>query len=224
MKIVGIIAIVLIALYVWVKGKPSITVSYTPAPRGMETALDNKGNKHGYPVGNARDYEKSISRFKNLSKEELHTMIEEDSLNLYEVSNALLILANHHLQKAEVAKGLPLLEVAAYDYHNPLAMVTLARANFQGYQKDPSGTEPVIVRDLEKAFYLVNRAFETAGLLHEKTGQKWALDRSVGGGLGLLDSYQTATVKKEFNAQEHSARISAQVRNDLTDFSTMYKL
>ena len=163
MKTFGIIIIICIALYALFNNKTSTTNQSGPVPLGLETALDNQNNKQKYPIGNPADFEQSLNNFKNFSQEAILSHLENEEMNLYEVSNALLVLANHYLQKPDIESGLPILESAAYNYHNPFAMVTLAKAYFHGFEAEPSGTVPVIVKDLEKAYYLINRSFETAG-------------------------------------------------------------
>ena len=218
--IIIIVTVTLIGLYAIGKATSKALTS----PKGIQTALDNKNNKQNYPIGKPVDFEKSLMKFKDLSKQELEQILEEESLNLHEVSNALLVLANVHFQKEDTETGIPLLESAAYDYHNPLAMVTLAKANFHGYEESPEGTISRLIKDLEKAFYLVNRAIQTAGELEKLTGEKFALNRTIAGGLGLLDSYNLGEIKKEFNQNEHSERISKLVDKDVAEFVQMYAL
>ena len=221
MKTLGLMALAFVVFYVVKKANPKFYISYDQNPVGLNLMLDNEQNKQGFPVGTPRDFEQSFEKFRTLTEAELLKMLEEESLNLHEVSNALVLLANTYFQEKNIAKGLPLLKVSAYDYHNPLAMVTLGRAYFHGFSVE-EGEAPV--KDLKEAYYLVNRAFQTAGLLHEKTGQKFALDKSVAMGLALLDSYNLHEVKKEFNPQEHSTELGDKIQADLEAFKSMYSI
>ena len=221
MKILGILIIACLGFYAMKKEK---NTNVKLNPKGMKAAMDNAQNKQGYAVGNALDFEQSIQRFRYLSIEELNNVIETETLNLYQVSNALLVLSNHYLQATREAEGIAILKRLVDDYHNPMAMVTLARINFHGFEEAPGGTATRIIKDLGKAYYLINRGIETAGVLEKRTGQKYALDRCVANGLGLLDSYQLAKVKASFNYEDHQEKIATQIKKDLEAFVDMYNL
>ena len=193
----------------------------------LDRIFDNAGNKQQFRIGKAADLESSYRRFKEMDEEAVQEALANEDLNLYEISNALLMLANKQFQDNRIDQGMKAITAAANDYHNPMAMVQLARIAYHGDQYGkmlPEGSNLDIRTDLGKAFYYVNRSFESCRILHDATGQKFALDLCVANGLGLLDSFQLQEVKAKFDHQTDGQEAMENIQKDLVGYAKMYHL
>lgn len=229
MKFIALAAITLLIIFYYIGKSQASSTNNNLAndPSRMGKIFDNAENKHGFRVGKAAQLESSFKHFKNMSTEELIEALEQEDLSLYEISNALFMLANQYFQKEQIEQGMEAITISADDYHNPLAMVQLAKIAFHGdhYQKMlPAGSSLKVETDLAKAFYYVNRAFETCRALLDNTGQKFALDLCVSNGLGLLDSYQLQEIKEKFDPHTQGKAVRVAINQNLDQFAKIYQL
>ena len=217
MKTIGIILLLFVGIQVLRQMNNTTKIGSI----GLDKILKDTQNKYEIPTGAPQDFEKSFLNFRSLSKKELKSLLEKDeNLNLHQVSNALLLMANTYLNEKDIDNGLNYLMVSADVYHNPIAQVALGRAYYTGFEdKDGKGAQ-----DYEKAFYWIVRGFQTAGALHENTGEKFALDQVVKVGLGVYDAYQTAAVKKHFDYSKVEADMATQMKTHLENWAKMYQI
>lgn len=146
--------------------------------------------------------------------------------NAYGQSYGLYYLGLRCLQDNTLGEGLQNLHRAADDYCNAFAMVKLAmfysmsKQNVVATFGESQATS--FVQDWSKSYFYINAALHLSGLILKNTNDKTVLDLVVANGLGILDSFNMASVKAAFDFAAAEKKLNAQLMQVETRYRQLF--
>lgn len=164
------------------------------------------------------DYKALIEHLKAMDKPSLLVFLgnrdARRSPNVYELSYGLYYLGLRNMQENVYGEGLQHLHNAADQYCNPLAMVKLAMFYSMSKEQMVStfGEQAIsFAQDWSKTYFYINAALHVSGIILKSSNDKTILNLVVANGLGILDSFNMASVKAAFDFAGAEKSLPAQL-------------
>lgn len=191
-----------------------------PTP-GVEKICGPAAKGRRLPAGTVADAKRGHEAFRGKDAAAIRTAAGRDGVTEQEFGAAIYHLALAELKAKHDAEGVALLHLAADELHEPLSLTKLSQFYYHGGEKlEFAGGLPKA--DLAKSNLYIGEAFAIVGLVEQKTGDKFLLDRVVSNGLGVVDGLHTLAVAGKFDEAAEQKRAAPLIEAKAAAYKARY--
>ena len=194
----------------------------------LEEIRKNSGNSLNLAIDLNMDFELVWQSFKGMTQQEIESKLTGEKLNWHEASFGVYYLGSSYLMNEDFKNALECYIDAAENYINPMALVKIARINFIPKDELPSYISKLksFEPDIEIAYLSINKAMESANFIIKKQKDdtaQYIIELVVANGLGLLDTFNTPSVKEQFNIKKADKKLKNAIKQMEEKYQIIYK-